>query len=323
MKRTAIVISVLVGLAYAQDQDPAPEQGKDIWIQDFAAAKAQAKAEKKDLLVDFTGSDWCGWCIKLDSEVFSKPSFQAEAPKHFVLVKLDYPRDESILTEEILKQNAELQSTYSIQGFPTILLMTHEGLVYGQTGYEKGGPEPYTKMLAEMKAKGAGFQAGLAVAMSKQGVERAVAIDDCLKELDQAIVESYHFELMKEVVALDADGKAGLKDKYASKVKQREMRQQLEEAGKELNELIADDMQAQNGPEALAKLDGVIAKPKSPIHKQLAMFFKGMVTMDVTRDAKAAAALLEAAKAVVPDSPLIQQIDRILPQIKAQGGDGK
>lgn len=315
MKRYAIVISLLTGLAPAQDQG--------LWIQDFAAAKAKAKAEKKDLLVDFTGSDWCGWCIKLDNEVFAKEAFQAEAPKHFVLVKLDYPRDQSILTEEIVKQNAELQGTFNIQGFPTILLMSHTGLVYGQTGYQEGGPEAYNQMLAEMKKKGAGFQAGLAVAMEKKGAERAVAIDDCLKELDEQVVDAHHFDLMKEIVTLDADGKAGLKEKYAAKVAEFEQRRLLDAAGRELNELISDDMQNNRGKEALAKLTAVIEKPKSDIHKQMAMFFKGMVTMDVTRDAKAAIALLEGAKMIAPETPIAEQIDRILPQIKEQAGGGK
>ncbi|MGC6488991.1 MAG: thioredoxin family protein [Planctomycetota bacterium] len=317
MQRTALTLSLLTALATAQDQD------KDLWIQDFAAAKARAKAEKKDLLVDFTGSDWCGWCIKLDNEVFSKEAFRAEAPKHFVLVKLDYPRDKSILTEEIIKQNEALQATYAIQGFPTILLMTDEGRVYGQTGYQEGGPEPYNTLLADMKKKGAGFRAGLSVAMAKSGVERAVAIDDCLKELDPQVVDAYHFELMKEIVALDADGAAGLKAKYEEKVRQLEERRLTDAAGRELNELISDDMQNNRGKEALAKLDAVIAAPKSSIHKQMALFFKGMVTMDVSRDVDAAVALLEDAKKIAPESPVAGQIERILPQIKAQGGGGK
>ena len=317
MKQLLVSLSLLTGLLTAQDQE------KDLWTQDFAAAKARAKAEKKDLLVDFTGSDWCGWCIKLDNEVFSKEAFQTGAPKHFVLVKPDYPRDQSILTEKVVKQNEKLQATYSIQGFPTILLMDHEGRVYGQAGYQEGGPDPYNTMLADLKKKGAGFQAGLAVAMQKQGLERAVAIDDCLKELDEPVVDAYHFELMKEIVTLDADGKGGLKDKYAAKVKQLEDRRLLDAAGRELNELIADDMQNNRGKEALAKLDKAIATPKSPIHKQMAMFFKGMVTMDVSRDAQAAVALLEGAKEIAPDSPIAEQIERILPQIKAQGGGGK
>src|SRR5712671_809845 len=62
------------------------------WDDDYAKALAQAKAEKKLLLMDFTGSDWCGWCIKLDKEVFSKPEFKEYAKKSLVLVEVDFPR---------------------------------------------------------------------------------------------------------------------------------------------------------------------------------------------------------------------------------------
>ena len=83
------------------------------------------------------------------------------------------------------------------------------------------------------------------------------------------------------------------------------------------------DRQNNRGAEALAKLTAAIEKPKSDIHKQMAMFFKGMVTMDVTRDAEAAVALLEGAKAIAPKSPIAEQIDQVLPQIKVQAGGGK
>ena len=75
--------------------------GGEGWTHDMQAAMKQAAEEKKDLLLDFTGSDWCGWCIKLDSEVFSKDAFQSSAPKNCVLVKLDYPQNEALVTPEI------------------------------------------------------------------------------------------------------------------------------------------------------------------------------------------------------------------------------
>ena len=96
----------------------------------------------------------------------------------------------------------------------------------------------------------------------------------------------------------------------------------LDEAGRELNELIAEDMQAGKGEDALKKLDAAIAKPKTPNYKQMAMFFKGMVTMDVSGDAKAAIAVLEAAQKILPKSAIAQQIERVLPQLKAAGGAG-
>ena len=130
MMRIALTFSLLAGLCIAQDQE------KDIWMTDFAAAKAKAKAEKKDLLVDFTGSDWCGWCIKLDNEVFSKDEFKAEAPKHFVLVKLDYPQDTSKMSKELLEQNEKLQEQFPVEGFPTLLLMDADANVFDSIGYQ-------------------------------------------------------------------------------------------------------------------------------------------------------------------------------------------
>ena len=314
MMRTALAFSLLASLAIAQDQE------KDLWMTDFAAAQAKAKSENKDLLVDFTGSDWCGWCIRLDNEVFSKTEFKDSAPSNFVMVKLDYPRDKSILTEEVLAQNEALQMKYSVAGFPTILLMDHQGHVYGQMGYEEGGPENYNNLLDEKLKAGKGFKAAIANATSKKGIERAQALDDCLGSLDEELAQAYHFEIMNEIVMLDADGKAGLREKYSEIVAKIKESRDLQAAGQELQALIGEHMEKGEGEAAIAKLDSVIAKPKSNVHHQMAMFFKGMVIMDTTQDIKAAVAVLEAAVALAPKSSIAERINQVLPQIKASGG---
>ena len=94
------------------------------WMTDFEAAKQKAAAENKDLLVDFTGSDWCGWCIKLVDEVFKHDVFKQGAADNFVLVELDFPQDKSKLDEATQKQNEMLQKKYSIQGFPPFYYST-------------------------------------------------------------------------------------------------------------------------------------------------------------------------------------------------------
>src|SRR5262245_9492034 len=99
----AVAVLGLVGGALAQDA-----QG----LQNFEAAKAKAKADGKDLLVDFTGSDWCHWCQLLDKEVFTEKALQDGVAKGYVLVKLDFPRDKSLVTEAIKKQNEQLQNDY-------------------------------------------------------------------------------------------------------------------------------------------------------------------------------------------------------------------
>lgn len=123
----------------------------ELWIQDFEQAKKLASAQGKDILIDFTGSDWCGWCIKLDEEVFAKQAFIDVIPKKFVLLKLDFPRDQSLVTPEIKAQNAKLQKEFGVKGYPTIFLTDATGKQYAQTGYQAGGPEKYIEHLDELQ----------------------------------------------------------------------------------------------------------------------------------------------------------------------------
>ena len=126
--------------------------GGDGWLTDFEAAKAQAKEENKPILVDFTGSDWCGWCIKLNKEVFSKSSFKDYAKENLVRLELDYPRKKE-LSKELKKQNAELRKKYEVRGYPTILLIDAKGKVLAKTGYQKGGPDAYVTHLKSLLEK--------------------------------------------------------------------------------------------------------------------------------------------------------------------------
>jgi thioredoxin-related protein len=295
------------------------------WIQDFTKAKAQAKAEHKHLLIDFTGSDWCSWCIKLDEEVFSQEPFQTAAPKDFVLVKLDYPKDESLVTTEIRAQNEKLQQLYEIRGYPTILLTDAEGRPYAQTGYEKGGAEAYVSMLTDMKKRGDTFQAAMVRAEGKEGTERATALDEALVALEEGVVAAYHLATMQEIVKLDADGKAGLKAKYEEKALEIAMGRDLNREAQALDEAISPMMQAGEPDKAIAHLDGVIGAPKNTLQHQLALFFKGMVIMDSTKDVKAAIAALESARVLLPKSPLVGRIDQVLPEFRKmlKEGDAK
>ncbi|MAF65548.1 MAG: hypothetical protein CMJ84_07805 [Planctomycetes bacterium] len=127
----------------------------EAFLNDFDEAAALAREENKDLFVDFTGSDWCGWCIKLDEEVFSHEAFLVEARKDFVLVALDFPRgDEAKAAVPNPERNDELREKYGIRGYPSCLLMTADGDVYAQTGYQKGGPEKYIEHLRELRKTG-------------------------------------------------------------------------------------------------------------------------------------------------------------------------
>jgi len=152
-----VLISGVVVSGCSKKTDPAvsetAESATANWITDFEAAKRTAAAEGKDLLINFSGSDWCGWCIKLDEEVFSKPAFIEQAGKSFVFVLLDFPRNKSNQSSDLRAQNKRLADQFQIQGYPTVILAKADGSPYAETGYMEGGPEAYLAHLKELREK--------------------------------------------------------------------------------------------------------------------------------------------------------------------------
>lgn len=121
------------------------EKGFEI-MTDFEVAKSQAKINNKPILLVFSGSDWCGWCVKLDNEVFSTDEFKKWAAENVIFVVADFPARKE-LPAELAKQNQMLQKTYDVQGFPTVLLLKDDGSVIFRTGYQRGGAEVYIEHL--------------------------------------------------------------------------------------------------------------------------------------------------------------------------------
>ena len=122
------------------------------WETDMAKAKAQAKKEGKSILINFSGSDWCSWCIRLDQEVFNKKEFVKFAEKNLVLLNLDFPRRKQLPAEQI-SHNRQLQYRYGVRGFPTVLLVDAEEKLLLSTGYRRGGAVPYVAFLKDALPK--------------------------------------------------------------------------------------------------------------------------------------------------------------------------
>ena len=126
-------------------------EAKNGWLTNFKEAQEQAKSSKKLVLVDFTGSDWCGWCIKLDKEVFSTPEFQEYASKNLVLMEADFPRRKD-LPSEVKAQNERLAQDLGIQGFPTLVVFDSEGKKLAEFGYEAAVPPNASRTQATPQA---------------------------------------------------------------------------------------------------------------------------------------------------------------------------
>ena len=117
------------------------------WMDNFEdAKKTAAKKENKYIVANFSGSDWCSWCITLDKEVFNTSEFKKYADENLILFMADFPRtkEQSIAMKD---QNVRLMDKYQVFGFPTVLLLTSNGEVVFTTGYQKGGPKPYIESL--------------------------------------------------------------------------------------------------------------------------------------------------------------------------------
>jgi thioredoxin-related protein len=212
MKTTSIVcaaVMALIGTSLA---------GGEGWTSDFEAAKKQASESKKDLLIDFTGSDWCGWCIKLNDEVFKHDAFKDGVKDAFVLVELDFPKDKTKVSEEVRAQNEKLSEKYGVEGFPTILLTDAEGRPYASTGYQEGGPEKYVEHLNELRKKRIARDEAFAAAEKAEGVEKAKALIAALDamKLDEKMVAAFYGDVAARIKEADPEDVTGFSKKAAA-----------------------------------------------------------------------------------------------------------
>jgi thioredoxin-related protein len=118
-----------------------------VWHTDLNKAMELSKKENKPMMLFFTGSDWCGWCVKLQKEVFTQSEFKKWAQDNVILVEVDFPKA-NIQTEEVKTQNRMLQQQFAVRGYPTCWFTTADKLQdgkvnytpIGQQGYLAGGP---------------------------------------------------------------------------------------------------------------------------------------------------------------------------------------
>ena len=143
MQKTLLILFLLFSANIVSAQEPT-------WTNNLDKAVEISNKNKKPVLLFFTGSDWCGWCKRLQAEVFEKPEFKEWATKNVVLMEVDFPRRVP-LSPELQAQNGALQQFFQVQGYPTIWLVNatrqQDGKVnfekLGQTGYVAGGPQPW------------------------------------------------------------------------------------------------------------------------------------------------------------------------------------
>lgn len=133
------------GYGYGQ---AAPSQGKIQWYTDFNQALQVAKQQNKPIVLFFTGSDWCGWCKKINQEVFSSADFASIAGDKFIFVDVDFPRNKQ-QPQQIMQQNADLKQKYNVTGYPTVIIIDSNQNLLETTGYRPGGGKEYANYLLQ------------------------------------------------------------------------------------------------------------------------------------------------------------------------------
>jgi len=278
------------------------------WTSDFEAAKKQAATEKKSLLIDFTGSDWCGWCIKLDKEVFAHDAFKTGVKDKLVLVELDFPRDKSKLSDEVQAQNKELQKKYGVRGFPTILVTDEEGRPFARTGYKPGGPEAYVTHLEELLAVRVKRDAAFADADKAEGVLKAKALIAAIESmnLEDQVVTSFYGEKIEAIKAADPKDETGY-------VKGMETQQKFGAFQEQINQLAS-----KKDFDAIMKVidEKIVSGEFEGETQQQVYIFKALTYMQL-KNLEDSLKTLDEAKAIAPESEISTQIDMLKKRIEA------
>ncbi|MDU7686670.1 thioredoxin family protein [Akkermansia sp.] len=269
------------------------------------AAKKEAAEQKKDLMIEFTGSDWCPPCMQLRANVFSKPDFQKEAQKNFVLLELDYPRSKE-QSAEVKAANQKLAEQYGVTGFPTVVFADASGKPFG--GFVGGRPrEDVMKAMQDALKNKEALQAAEAnVAKASTDEAKVAALMEVLKLAPKDYVDNFYGDVKAEIKKLDKDDKSGLKaaDAHAD---------QLKKEQKEVQDYLAGKMTANTTPaEALQVVKSYPNRDKLlPETQQELLMMEFGTFLNSTGDVDGAVLILDKVAELKPGTEAGQQAPRI------------
>lgn len=282
------------------------------WRTGFPEARAEAKESGKVLLLDFTGSDWCSWCIHLHKEVFDKQEFLAAAPEKFVLVELDYPKDNSKFPKSLVKQNETLLKRYPVTGYPTVLLCDSDARPFAATGYQEGGVTKYLAHLDELAAKRKTRDDALAAASGMEGVAKSRALIKMLDDLGlpDGMIRIHYGEVIDQIKAADPADDTGYASQQADEIRLADFLTQLGEFRSQ-----------QDLDGALKLIERTLADPKvkGDLRQQVHGHHAGSLAY-ANRDDEAIAVLKEAV-AEAPEGTRTKELDEFIQILERKKAD--
>lgn len=284
-----------------------------VWQTDFDQAVKQAAAEGKYVLVDFTGSDWCHWCVVLREKVLSTPEFEAfAAEKGLLLVEQDFPRTPGKATPEQMEAREKVREAYGVKGFPTVMLADGKAQPFAILVGSAVEPQEYIARLQTALEAKAQFDQAIAEAAKLEGVQRAQAEAKAL-ELLPADCRSLQEEVVDEICRLDPEDTTGLR-------KAREQERLLKTQMK----MLADFMASHRGPvtpenvekarveaEELLKQEGLLPIIRLGLLKFISDCYA------LTHDLPKALENLKAAVAAAPGTPEAERLQQWVANMQA------
>ncbi len=125
------------------------------WQTNFEEAKKIATEQDKNVVIVFSGSDWCAPCIKLDKNIWQSEAFKKEAAAEWIVVRADFPRKKANeLSKEQTDHNRKLAEKFNLEGsFPLVVILDKNGKVLGKMGFKNVSPEEYIKMIHAFEKK--------------------------------------------------------------------------------------------------------------------------------------------------------------------------
>ena len=283
----------------------APCLAAEGWLTDMDAARKEAAERKKNLMIEFTGSDWCAPCMQLRANVLTKPDFQQEASKNFVLLELDYPRRKK-QSAEVKAANRKLAEQYGVTSFPTIVFADASGKPFG--GFVGGRPrEDVMKAMQDALKNKEALQAAEAnVAKASTDEAKVAALMEVLKLAPKDYVDNFYGDVKAEIKKLDKDDKSGLKaaDAHAD---------QLKKEQKEVQDYLAGKMTANTTPaEALQVVKSYPNRDKLlPETQQELLMMEFGTFLNSTGDVDGAVLILDKVAELKPGTEAGQQAPRI------------
>ena len=211
-KSLPIVCAALVATSVIAAKPDTDGARIGVWTQDYDAAVALAKTNNLPLMLNFTGSDWCGWCMLMDRQVFSKEEWEKWAKENIVLAFIDFPKKKSLVPKKYVDRNKELSTKYGVRGYPTYVVVDPgTGESIGQLGASREAtPQKFISELEELLLQRPGVD--LAKLLSPEDMKKLEDLR-AQKKITEANIKAFSKKASEEMGKLHkAIGEAKDKD---------------------------------------------------------------------------------------------------------------